>query len=50
MIFMDDIVLIDETRERVNGKLELWRSILESKCNTVPVYFTVPVTVVGPNN
>jgi Reverse transcriptase (RNA-dependent DNA polymerase) len=31
MLFADDIVLIDETREGVNAKLELWRSTLESK-------------------
>ncbi|KAM2243451.1 hypothetical protein ACFX1S_010279 [Malus domestica] len=27
----DDIVLIDETQERVNAKLNLWREVLESK-------------------
>ena len=31
ILFADDIVLIDETREGVNAKLELWRSTLESK-------------------
>ncbi len=31
MMFADDIVLIDETREGVYRKLELWRSTLESK-------------------
>ena len=31
MLFVDDVVLIDETREGVNAKLELWRGILESK-------------------
>jgi len=31
MIFTDDIVLIDETREGVNGKLERWRQSLESR-------------------
>ena len=31
MLFADDIVLIDETREGVNTKLELWRNTLESK-------------------
>ncbi|XP_070054361.1 uncharacterized protein [Nicotiana tomentosiformis] len=31
MLFVDDIVLIDETRCRVNTKLEVWRYILESK-------------------
>ncbi|KAL4189875.1 hypothetical protein AMTRI_Chr08g209200 [Amborella trichopoda] len=31
MLFVDDIVLIDETRNGVNTKLELWRDALESK-------------------
>jgi len=31
MLFVDDIVLIDETRQGVNDKLELWRHTLESK-------------------
>ena len=31
MLFADDIVLIDETRARVNVKLELWRQTLESR-------------------
>jgi len=31
MLFADDIALVDETRERVNGKLERWRHILESR-------------------
>lgn len=31
MMFADDIVLIDETREGVNNKLEVWRDTLESK-------------------
>ena len=31
MLFADDIVLIDESREGVNSKLELWRRTLESK-------------------
>ena len=30
MLFTDDIVLIDESRDGVNTKLELLRSILES--------------------
>jgi len=30
MLFDDDVVLIDETREEVNAKLELWRDVLES--------------------
>ena len=29
MLFVNDIVLIDETKERVNKKLELWRQILK---------------------
>ena len=31
MLFADDIVLVDETRVRVNAKLELWRQTLESR-------------------
>ncbi|WMV36648.1 hypothetical protein MTR67_030033 [Solanum verrucosum] len=31
MLFADDIVLIDETRDRVNARLEVWRQALESK-------------------
>ncbi|KAL3372146.1 hypothetical protein AABB24_008601 [Solanum stoloniferum] len=31
MLFADDIVLIDETRDRVNARLEVWRQTLESK-------------------
>ncbi|XP_070043213.1 secreted RxLR effector protein 78-like [Nicotiana tomentosiformis] len=31
MLFADDIVLIDETRSGVNGRLEVWRQTLESK-------------------
>ena len=31
MLFADDIVLIDETSERVNTKLERWRDTLEAK-------------------
>ena len=31
MLFADDIVLIDETREGVKGKLERWRHTLESR-------------------
>ena len=31
MLFVDSIVLVDETRVRVNVKLELWRQTLESR-------------------
>ena len=31
MLFTDDIVLVDETKEGVNTKLELWRNNLEYK-------------------
>lgn len=31
LLFADDIVLVDESREGVNAKLELWRNTLESK-------------------
>ncbi|XP_075077065.1 uncharacterized protein LOC107820242 [Nicotiana tabacum] len=31
MLFADDIVLIDEMRGGVNGRLEVWRQALESK-------------------
>ena len=31
MLFADDIVLVDEHREGVNRKLELWRQTLETK-------------------
>ena len=31
MLFADDIVIVDETRARVNIKLELWRQTLESR-------------------
>jgi len=31
MLFADDIVLVDETREGVERKLEMWRHTLESK-------------------
>ena len=31
MLFADDIVLVDETKTRVNVKLELWRQTLESR-------------------
>ncbi|KAG5568126.1 hypothetical protein H5410_064856 [Solanum commersonii] len=31
MLFADDIVLIDEMRDKVNARLEVWRQALESK-------------------
>ena len=31
MLFADEIVLIDETRNGVNAKLEVWRQTLETK-------------------
>uniref|UniRef100_A0A1U7UYL3 Uncharacterized protein LOC104213328 n=1 Tax=Nicotiana sylvestris TaxID=4096 RepID=A0A1U7UYL3_NICSY len=31
ILFVDDIVLIDETRSGVNARLEIWRQTLESK-------------------
>ena len=31
MLFADDIILMNETRNRVNFKLEIWRDALESK-------------------
>ena len=31
MLFAEDIVLVDETREGVNAKLELWQKTLEIK-------------------
>ncbi|AQK42962.1 hypothetical protein ZEAMMB73_Zm00001d025104 [Zea mays] len=31
MLFADDVVLVDESQEGVNRKLELWRQTLESK-------------------
>jgi len=31
MLFADDMMLVDESREGVNRKLELWRHTLESK-------------------
>lgn len=31
MLFADDFVLVDETAEGVNAKLEVWRETLESK-------------------
>jgi hypothetical protein len=31
MLFVDDIVLVDESRAGINRKLELWWETLESK-------------------
>jgi hypothetical protein len=31
MLFANDVVLVDESREGVNRKLELWRQTLESE-------------------
>ena len=31
MLFVDDIILIDQTREELNSKLEQWRRTLESR-------------------
>ena len=31
MLFADDIVLLAETKEEVNRKLEEWRAVLEDK-------------------
>ena len=31
MLFVEDIVLVNETRHGVNAKLEIWRDALESK-------------------
>lgn len=30
MLFADDVALINETRDGVNVKLELWRDVIES--------------------
>ena len=30
MLFVDDIILVDETKEKANTKLELWREILKA--------------------
>ena len=32
MLFMDDKVLVDETRHGDKVKLEIWQNALESKC------------------
>ena len=31
MLFADDVVLVDESRTRVNWKLEMWRNTLDLK-------------------
>lgn len=31
MLFVDDIVLINETGDKVNNRLEIWRHTLESR-------------------
>ena len=31
MLFVDDIILVDKTRSRVNSKLKIWWGALESK-------------------
>jgi hypothetical protein len=31
MLFVDDVILVDESRMRVDQKLESWRRILEAK-------------------
>ena len=31
MMFVDAIILVDETRERISYKLEMWKEISESK-------------------
>jgi hypothetical protein len=31
MFFADDVILVDESRMRVDQKLELWRRTLETK-------------------
>ena len=35
MLFANDIVLVDETKDRVNAKLEQWRQRLESRFQRV---------------
>jgi hypothetical protein len=32
MLFAGDVILVDESRTRVDQKLELWRRTLEAKC------------------
>jgi len=31
MLFADDILFVDKTRDKVNGRLKIWRHTLESK-------------------
>ena len=31
MLFVDDIILVDKTRSRVNSKLKIWWGALESE-------------------
>jgi hypothetical protein len=38
MLFADDVILVDESRARVDNKLELWRRTLEAKGFRLRVY------------
>ncbi|KAF3634913.1 putative pre-mRNA-processing factor 6-like [Capsicum annuum] len=38
MLFTDDVVLIDESRQSINDKLEVWRQTLESKVRPAMLY------------
>jgi hypothetical protein len=38
MLFADDVILVDESRARVDNKLELWRQTLEVKGFRLRVY------------
>jgi hypothetical protein len=40
MLFADDVVLVDESRTKVDQKLELWRRTLEAKCFSLIRYKT----------
>jgi hypothetical protein len=40
MLFADDVILVDESRMRVDQKLELWRWTLEEKCFRLSRYKT----------
>jgi hypothetical protein len=40
MLFADDVILVDESRTRVDQKLELWRRTLEAKCSRLSRYKT----------